>query len=528
MPNIIAYKEQAREELKQGVKMLADIVGSTLGAAGRGVAIDNVISDPFVTADGVTVAMNVDIEATFPQIGISLLKNVAMNTNNVVGDGTSTSIVLANAMLNNDSLVEKRSPSLVKAGMDRAVNDIKEFLNKKANKIEDEKSLVNIATISARGDREMGEIIAQAYSHSGVDGQIMVEDGRSKESKVQYITGYSLDAGFYHEISINNEKRKLVEYEEPLIYITDFNIYEVKDILDVLTYAANEGKPLVLIGNDISDGVMKVLVSNIVTNKLTCTYINAPEVGERQTAILRDLAFYTGGKARSSYYGDKPSDFNPEMLGTCKRFVCNNKDSVFLSEDVDKDAIQQYEKDLPEAVEDADFHKKRLSRLRGRISKISVGATTSVEMREKRDRVEDAVNATKAALEEGYVAGGGVALTQASKFLSKKIAKIKNEDERAGYELVIKSIVAPNKKILHNLYDDNEKVEEVHKNLYNSNYPRGFDVKTQKYVNMYKAGIIDPVKVTKTALESSVSVISTILNTNGIIAVVGDRGKLQL
>lgn len=528
MSNITAYGKEAREEIKSGVSMLAKIVGSTLGAAGRCVIIDNVISQPFVTADGVTVAQNLEIDATLPSLGVQLVKNVAINTNNIAGDGTSSSVVLANAMLCNDFMVEGKSPSFVTRGMERAVTNINKWLDNKARKIKNEKELVNIATISARGDKEMGELIAKAYTHIGKEGQILVEEGRKDKSEVEYISGYALEAGYYHDAFCNNQKRKIVEYNDPIVLVTDFMFYEIKNLVKVMEYAVEKKKPLVVIGGDITEAVLRIAVQNTVQGTLSMTYIQAPDVGIRQSALLKDLAFYTGGKYLSQHLGDKPEDIGESILGTCEKFASYQESTVFINGRTPSKDVDNYRENLTKETEDDDFHDKRKSRLSGRLCKLLVGATTSVEMREKRDRVEDAVNATKAAIEQGYVAGGGVALLTAAKELSDS-SFIKSEDERAGYDLVVNSIIAPAKQILQNLFGDaTEKADEILRELISKKYPMGYDVKTQKFVNMYTFGIIDPVKVTKTALQSSASVAATILNTNGVIAIIGDKGKLSL
>jgi chaperonin GroEL len=528
MSKIIVYKKEARDELKAGVKMLCDIVGSTLGAAGRGVIIDDLINDPFITADGVTVAQHVDTDATIPKIGIALVKNVANNTNFVAGDGTTTSIVLANSMLQLDKFAENKSPVLLKKGIERAITDIYKHLDKKTKKVSEYKDICNIATISARGDSDMGKLIADAYDHSGLKGQIIVEDGRKEYDSIEYITGYNLDAGWEHEAYCNNRKRMVSEYEEPLVYVTDFKLYEVSDVVAAMQQAADTKKPLVIIASEISEAVKKVVIQNIVLGNLSCTMIEAPEVGDRQSAILSDLAFYTGATYLSTEHTMSPKDFKPSHLGTCKKFISNKQSSVFLNDSIKKEDVEEYIKTLTAVTEDKHFEEKRIYRLHGRIAKILVWATTNVELREKRDRVEDAINATRAALEEGYVAGGGIALLDCHKKLKGKIPFKEGTDEYFGYKLIIEAITAPVKQMLHNLYDNKEKELSAYTQIYEKNYPIGFDLKNQKFVNMYKAGIIDPIKVTKTALKSSTSVLTTILNTNGVIGITGDAGKLQL
>lgn len=528
---IVEYGQEARERLKRGINELNRAVASTLGAAGRGVIIDDISGTPYITADGITVAEAFELEAPMEQVGVALVKSVCREAN-IVGDGTTTATVLATEMLNNGDKASLLSPVLVKKGMQKALDDVLKFLNKHKHKITSHSALTNIATISARGDKELGGLIAKAFKHIGKDGQIVVVEGRGEKSSVENINGYHIDKGFYSDAFVTNQSKYTTEFESPKIFVTDKAIRGSDEMMKLLEKLIkdNEGdviRPMIIVASEIDEGALVILQSNVTKQVIKATFIEAPEFGDNQSRILEDLAFISGGKALLESSGISFSEIDSSYFGTVKKFISNRESSVFIDGEHTKDEIDTYSKNI-ETGNDKEFLKKRKSRLAGSLSKLTVGASSAIEMKEKRDRVEDAVNATKSALIEGYVVGGGIALFRAAQSL-KIDGDCETEAEKEGYNLIIKSVESPMKQILVNLFgEDVEGLQTAISKISYGEHNYGLDVKTLIYGDLITMGIIDPIMVTKSSLEAAFSVASTIISTNCIIAITGENGDLKL
>lgn len=536
MSKLIIKGEEARKRLKNGIAALADAVASTMSTAGSNAVIDTDEDAAFITGDGISVAEAFELIEPIEQIGVSMAKHICRQTNFAVQDGTTTSIVLGNEILQNDYMIKDCVRPRVEKGMRNAVKDVIAHLEKHKCSITEKEELINVATISARGDREMGQLIADAYTHIGEEGQIIVEEAREDKSYVEYITGYQIEKGYYNEIYVNNNKRGTSDYENPLIFITDMPIEDVKILEKILNIPYAENKPLILISPEISRTCEAVLNANYNKGSIKVCYVEAPEIGLKQELILTDLAYLTKGRFISSIKGDKLLDITLQDFGTCETFIGTKTYSGFINFPRTNEEVDEY---IENMLQDSDeeFNKKRTARLKGKLSKIYVGgAKTPIEMKEKRDRVDDACGAVKAALEEGFVVGGGLALYRASKDL-KSYGETK--DEKAGYELILKSIQKPLNQILDNLFKEGEvtgwryvfglgKKEKVLKQIEKSDYNYGYDVKDLELCNFMMKGIIDPIKVTKASLNAAFSVAITILSTNVVIAVVGENRDLKL
>lgn len=536
MSKLVIKGEEARKRLKKGIASLADAVASTMSTAGSNAVIDTDEDASFITGDGISVAEAFELIEPIEQIGVSMAKHICRQTNFAVQDGTTTSIVLGNEILQNDYMIKGFVRPRVEKGMKNAIKDVINHLENHKVSITEDEELVSVATISARGDREMGQLIADAYKHIGKDGQIIVEEARDDKSYVEYVTGYQIEKGYYNEIYVNNNKRGTADYENPLILITDISIEDVKVLEKILTIAYSQDKPLIIISPEMSRTCEAVLNANYNKGSIKVCYVEAPDIGLKQELILTDLAYLTNGRFISSIKGDKLMDITLEDYGSCETFIATKNYSGFINFPKTNLEVDSY---IENILQDSDeeFNKKRKARLKGKLSKIFVGgARTPIEMKEKRDRVDDACGAVKAALEEGFVVGGGLALFRASKEL-KSYGETK--DEKAGYELILKSIQKPLNQILDNLFkeENNNKFKKlflrskkdlVIRQIEKSSYNFGYDVKDLEVCDFISKGIIDPIKVTKASLNAAFSVAITILSTNVVIAVVGENRNLEL
>lgn len=534
MTKLVKFGEEARNELKKGVAFLNKATGSTLGASGRSAIIDSVDGFPFITADGITIAQNIDLEEPVAQIGLALARNASLTANQKAGDGSTTTICLINSMLTKDNLIKGLTPSLVKSGMEKAIQDVYNHLDEHKHEVNGKEDLHNLATISSRGDSVIGNLIAEAFEHTGKDGQVIVVDSYEGLSKVETINGYQIDKGYYSEYFINNKKRNIVEYENPLVFLTDIPLDNYIKVATLLEKYNHLGRPSIFISPEISEPVQTMLVTNTQLGKIKACFIEAPEYGLKQADVLNDLAFSIGATAVLKEKGGKLSDFEETFLGNCTKVMAQSNMAVFLSDKKSQLEDYNYVENLIPNESDSKWIEFRKKRLTGKLGKITVGSNSMVEMKEKRDRVEDAVNAVKCALDEGYIAGGGIALFRA--YLTLEAPSELNESEKAGYNLIKESLIAPLRQILFNVYESEStekdgniyKFEDVIEQLKPLDYNIGFDSKNRVICNMLESGIIDPIKVTKSALEAAYSVASTILNTNCIVAITGTNGDLKL
>lgn len=543
---VTKYAKEAKSELKLGIQELTRAVGSTLGGAGQTVIIDTIHDQPFITADGITVAEHFDLEMNpFQQMGVQLVKHVCRETNREAGDGTTTATVLANAMLENEHLIQGRSFSSVKKGMKAAMDRIMAHLSLNTKNVRNFSDLCNIATISARNDKELGTLIAQAVEHAGEFGQVMVEEGKGEKDSLEFITGYSIPNGYISEFYANNKSKRIAEYKDAYVFATDMEALIMDDFVRFLTrytqHFANKGNnfkapPLVIITPRLSESIMKLVMDNQVRGAIQTCLVEAPEFGAMRTKTIDDLLTFLGGKACLEDSGVRMGDFEIENLGKVDNFYANHQMSVFTrDEQVD---LSEYIAQIKETETNSDYKKKRVERLSGKLSKLIVVAGSPVEMQEKLDRVEDAKNATKAALEGGYVVGGGLALLRAAQNISEMY---NDEDVSAGFELVRQACMVPFRTIVANLYREeivnpptsfirslfkrkNKHMEALIREVENSKNPDvGLDTKINEMGDLLKKGIVDPVKVTKAALKAATSVASTILGTNCVISIVGEQ-----
>lgn len=520
---ITKYKEEARELLKEGVQELTNAVASTLGGAGKGVIIDTLENNLFITSDGVTVAQHFELQHSFKSMGVNLMKQVTIQANANANDGTTTSAVLGNEFIQNDAMVKGHSSILVRKGMEKAISDVKAHLqaNKHVVNIDDD-SLTHIATVSTRGDVELGKLIADAYRHIGKDGHIIVEEARGEESTLELINGVQMDKGYYLKTFINNTKRNVVEFENPLILLTDIPIQDPNQLMPMLTHARDTERPIVIIAPEIEEKCLLTLTTNLVSGVVKCVFIEAPEFGDKQFDLLTDISKVVGCDVMSKERNDSLMVASSLSYGECASFIANESASVFINGVATKEEIDAYIETIPKPKKaDDTFYKLRIGKLSGRVAKLKIGAPTYMELQEKRFRTEDAVGSTKHALMDGYIIGGGIPLFRAS--LDMLDTSCVNDAERAGYNLVKESIKAPLRQILFNLYENNEDVVTVVTALEKEVYDIGYNVTTMEYENFLESGILDPIKVTLSALDAAFSIASTVLNTNAIIAITGNE-----
>lgn len=541
---LITYGEDAKQQLRAGVSKLADAVASTMGPGGNPVILDNVMGDPIITADGVTVSEEVELLEAFAQTGVALVKSVARQTNQEAGDGTTTSIVLARAIIEHYYQLEANQnskkpfiPFHVKKGMQKAYDRILEKLDELTVKIEDNdrETLARIATISARGDREMGELIADAFIHSGMNGQVLLEEGRSKKSSVELITGYQLDRGVYRKEFVNDAERGMCVLNKPLVVVFKQPQKDRRAIIAALEWAMQNDRPLVMVAPEIEEIILATLITNNIQSSLSyrICFVEAPDFGDKQELLMEDLAFMVGAKLVDETTPNYLSEIATSM-GTCETFMATKSSSVFINNLTEPSLVTERIKNLKDEVSDEKFLELRKARLHGRLAKLVVGADSVVEMKEKRDRVEDALNATKAAIEEGFIPGGGVTLLNISDMLLHETANNAVIDRtdlslQTGFNTMCLAIQEPAFQIILNVLGDRDETNNyVSKLLELKNHEMGYDVRSMDVVNLVETGVIDPVKVTKMALKAAYSVASTIISTNCVIAVTGESGDLRL
>jgi chaperonin GroEL len=527
---ITKYDKDARVSLKAGVAKLTKAVGSTMGGAGTPVIMDSIVNAPVISKDGVTVSEFFELQDPYEQMGVNLIQEVGRLTNTISGDGTSSATVLANAFLQNDGMIASERLFEVKMGMDKAMKETLAYLKSLVIPLDvtDTETIKNIATISAGGDEEIGDLIAKAYAHTGEDGQVLIQEGRGEASYLETISGYQIDKGYFSDLFVTNKKRGTVEFDSPYILITNLPLNSPEQMVAFLSVIP-VNTPVVLIAPEASDPCILTLNTNVGKGLLQAVLIEAPEFGDKQNAILSDLAMMVGARFISVERGDAFKDVKLEDFGTCKTFVSSESSTIFIEGTATVTEVDEYTSNIAEGA-DKDFFKKRTGRLKGRLAKIFVGANSQLELRERVDRVEDAKNATRCAIEEGIVVGGGIALFRAAMSLEKKKRSLNSliygwGGEYMGYSLVREAIKAPLRQILFNLFRNNDDVNKVIEQLtdvYNED-DWGFNVRSLQFENLIDSGVIDPYKVTRTALETAYSVASTILDTDCVIAITANE-----
>ena len=525
MAKQIKFDTNAREKLLNGVNQLADAVKSTLGPAGKNVMIDKGAGAPLVTKDGVTVAKSIDLEDPFENLGAQMCKEVASKTNDIAGDGTTTATVLAQAIAREGlkNVAAGANPMELKLGIDKAVKDITNKLDQLAQKVEGKKSIAQIATISANNDKEIGELIADAMEKVGEDGVITIEDSKTAETTLDAVVGMQFDRGYISPYFVTNSENMSCELEEPLILMYDKKISAMNDLLPHLEYAAHNGKPLLIIAEDVEGEALSALIINKMRGTIKACAIRAPGYGDSRNENLSDIAVLTGGTLIEEVTGIKLADADPSMaLGTAKSVKITANSTTIVDGAGSKESITERITSLKSSItpETGTYEKaklqSRIAKLSGGVAVIHVGAATEVEMKEKKDRVDDALHATRAAVEEGIVAGGGVALLRASKGLTLD----STNDEKTGYNIVMRAVEEPLRQIVTNAGLEASVVVNKVKELEANN---GFNAKIGEYQDLVANGIIDPVKVTKTALKNAASIASLILTTECVITTIPEK-----
>ena len=517
MAKDITFDIEARDGLKRGVNALADAVKVTLGPKGRNVIISKSFGAPVVTKDGVTVAKEIELEDALENMGAQMVKEVASKTNDLAGDGTTTATVLAQSIVKEGlkNVAAGANPMDLKRGIDKAVEAIVENLDKQSKKVGDSSDKIKqVASISANNEEAIGDLIAQAFKKVGKEGVITLEEAKGTDTYVDVVEGMQFDRGYLSPYFVTDSEKMISELDSPYILLFDKKISTMKDLLPVLEPVAQSGKPLLIIAEDVDGEALATLVVNKLRGSLKIAAVKAPGFGDRRKAMLEDIAILTGGTVISEERGFTLENASVEMLGTCEK-VSIDKDNTTLvngsgsAKDI-KARVSQIKSQIESTTSDYDKEKlqERLAKLAGGVAVLYVGAASEVEMKEKKDRVDDALHATRAAVEEGIVAGGGVALVRAKSVLSK--VKVENADEETGLAIVARAIEAPLRTIVENAGGEGSVVvSKVHEGKGDF----GYDAKSEKYVDMMKAGIIDPKKVTRIALENAASVAGMILTT---------------
>ncbi len=517
MAKNITFDIDARDGLKRGVNALADAVKVTLGPKGRNVIISKSFGAPVVTKDGVTVAKEIELEDPLENMGAQMVKEVASKTNDLAGDGTTTATVLAQAIVKEGlkNVAAGANPMDLKRGIDKAVEAIVENLDKQSKKVGDSSDKIKqVASISANNEEAIGDLIAEAFKKVGKEGVITVEEAKGTDTYVDVVEGMQFDRGYLSPYFVTDSEKMISELDNPYILLFDKKISTMKDLLPVLEPVAQSGKPLLIISEDVDGEALATLVVNKLRGSLKIAAVKAPGFGDRRKAMLEDIAILTGGTVISEERGFTLENASIDMLGTCEK-VSIDKDNTTIvngagtAKDI-KARVNQIKSQIETTTSDYDKEKlqERLAKLAGGVAVLYVGAASEVEMKEKKDRVDDALHATRAAVEEGIVAGGGVALVRAKAVLSK--VKVENADEETGLAIVARAIEAPLRTIVENAGGEGSVVvSKVHEGKGDF----GYDAKSEKYVDMMKAGIIDPKKVTRIALENAASVAGMILTT---------------
>ena len=514
MGKIIKFNEDARKALEVGVDTLADAVKITLGPKGRNVVLDRGFGAPMITNDGVTIAKEIELKDPIENLGAQIVKEVATKSNDVAGDGTTTATVLAQALIKEGlkMVASGANPVFIRRGMELASKKVIEELTKRAKKVESNEEIAQVGAISA-GDIEIGQLIAQAMEKVGESGVITVEEARSLDTTLDVVEGMQFDNGYLSPYMVSDSERMVVEMDNPFVLITDKKIANMKELLPILEKTVELGRPMLIIAEDVEGEALATLVVNKLRGTLNIAAVKAPAFGDRRKAMLQDIAILTGGEVISEEKGIKLETADLNFLGQAKKVRITKDNTVIVDGLGEKDAIQarigQIKNSIAETTSDYDREKlqERLAKLSGGVAVIKVGAATETEMKEKKLRIEDALNATKAAVEEGIVAGGGTILIQ----IAKDIEDFKLEGEEGlGVEIVKKALSAPLRQIVINAgIDAGVVIEKVR----NSENGIGFDAAKEEYVDMVKAGIIDPAKVTRSAIQNAVSVSSVLLTT---------------
>jgi chaperonin GroEL len=520
MAKEIHFSDKARSGLFEGVTKLADAVKVTMGPRGRNVLIQKSYGAPHITKDGVSVAREIELEDTLENMGAQLVKEVASNTADEAGDGTTTATVLAHAIFKEGlrNITAGANPIEVKRGMDKASVAIIEELKKISKEVKDKKEIAQVATISANSDESIGNLIAEAMDKVGKDGVITVEEAKGINDDLEVVEGMQFDRGYISPYFVTNAEKMTCELESPIILLTDGKVTSLKDLVPLLEQVQQSGRPLLIIADDIEGEALSTLVLNKLKGVLNITAVKAPGFGDRKKEMLKDIAILTGATLITEELGLTLEKVTLEDLGQAGRVVIDKDNTVIVDGKGDKSAVEARVNEIRAQIEttsseyDKEKLQERLAKLSGGVAVIKVGAATETEMKEKKDRVDDALSATKAAVDEGIVIGGGAALVKASKAVKLDL----KDDEAVGAEIILRAMYAPMKQIAQNAGFDAGVVADKIANSADAN--SGFNAATGEYVDMFEAGIIDPLKVERVALQNATSVASLLLTTEATVS----------
>jgi chaperonin GroEL len=524
----VYFSSDARDRMLRGVNTLANAVKVTLGPKGRNVIIEKSFGAPRSTKDGVTVAKEIELTDRFENLGAQLIREVASKTNDKAGDGTTTATVLAQAIVVEGlkSVAAGMNPMDLKRGVDKAVAKVVEEIKSSSRKVTTNAEIAQVGTISANGDQEVGDMIAKAMAKVGNEGVITVEEAKTAETELDVVEGMQFDRGYLSPYFITNAEKMEADLEEPMILLFEKKLSSLQPLLPVLEAVVQSGRPLLIIAEDVEGEALATLVVNKLRGGLRVAAVKAPGFGDRRKAMLEDIAILTGGQLISEDLGIKLENVTLEMLGKAKKVTITKDDTTIVDGAGDKSGIEgrisQIKKQIEDTTSDYDKEKlqERLAKLAGGVAVVRVGGSTEVEVKEKKDRVDDALNATRAAVEEGIVPGGGVCLLKASKVLEG--FKGDNDDQEAGVAIVRRALQAPIRQIAENAGVEGSIV--VGKVLENASATFGFNAQTEEYVDMVQAGVIDPAKVVRTALQDAASVAGLMITTEAAIVEAPKKG----
>lgn len=520
MAKDILYGSDARSKMETGINKLADTVKVTLGPKGRNVVLERAYGSPLITNDGVTIAREIELEDKAENMGAQLLREVATKTNDVAGDGTTTATLLAQAIIKAGlkNLAAGSNPMILQKGIKKAVDRTIESLQNQSVKIESKEKIANVASVSA-GDEEIGKLISEAMEKVGNDGVITVEESKSMGTTLEVVEGMQFDRGYVSSYMVTDTEKMIAELDNPYILITDKKITNIQDILPVLEQIVQSGKALLIIAEDIEGEAMATLVVNKLRGTFNCVAVKAPGFGDRRKAMLEDIAILTGGTVVSSDLGYELKDTTIDMLGSAQKVKVEKENTVIVKGAGDDEKIKERVKQLRAQYEESesDFDREklqeRLAKLSGGVAVVQVGAATETELKEKKLRIEDALNATRAAVEEGIIAGGGVALIDTIEDVRPLLDETEG-DEKTGVMIILRALEEPLRQIAENAGKEGSVIVSA---VFEKENGMGYDALHDKYVDMIKEGIVDPTKVTRSALQNAASVAAMVLTTEATV-----------
>ena len=533
MSKKITFSDSARNKLASGVNKLADAVSATLGPAGRNVILEQNMGMPTSTKDGVTVAKSIELKDKVENLGAQIVKQASIKTGDQAGDGTTTSTLLAQSILNEGLNKIQAGSNVVdiKRGIDKAVKDVTEFLRNESKEVTDEEQLKQIATISANNDTEVGELIYTAMDKVGRDGVVTIEESKTGETYLETVEGMQFNRGYKSPYFVTDNNSMQAVLQDPLILITDKRLTAIKELLPILEGASQQSKSLLVIADDIDGEALSTMVVNKMRGILPIVAVKAPEFGDRKKAMLEDIATLTGGTVISTEKGMRLDKFDPSWLGKANKVTVGKDSTTIIDAKGDEEKISSRIDDIKNQIDNSNspYEKEklqeRLAAFIGGVAIVHVGGHTEVEMKEKKDRVDDALHATRAALEEGLLPGGGIALLNGSMVLVEQIGDLEG-DQQIGYDIVISALERPFYKILENAGYSNDEIGDIELNVKeDGSFWFGYNPREEDYFDMFKEGIIDPTKVTRLALENAASVAGTLLITEAVVTKNKDKNE---